>query len=158
MNEKIILTQEGFEKLQKEYNELINVVRPKVILDLQNARIQGDLKENADYDAAKSHQAEVESRIKELEVILEKAEIFREVKNQKNVSFGKTVLLHDFDLKSDYQIKIVGETESDPFSDPIKISYYSDLAKSLLEKKEKDIIFVKTVKKPYKVKILKIYE
>ena len=71
MKEEIILTPEGYLELETELNELKTVVRPRVIKDLKDARAQGDLSENADYDAARDEQAQVEARIKELEFKLE---------------------------------------------------------------------------------------
>ena len=70
-NKKIILTQEGYDKLQEEYKELINVKRPANIQAIKEARSLGDLSENAEYDAARNEQAELESRIKYLEKILD---------------------------------------------------------------------------------------
>ena len=70
-NKKIILTQEGYDKLQEEYKELINVKSPANIQAIKEARSLGDLSENAEYDAARNEQAELESRIKYLEKILE---------------------------------------------------------------------------------------
>ena len=72
---KIALTKSGYEKTEKELRELIDVVRPQVIEELKAARAQGDLSENADYDAARAKQAEVEGRIRQLEAILQNAEI-----------------------------------------------------------------------------------
>ena len=71
----IILTQEGLDKLNAEYRNLIDVERPQVIEALQNARAMGDLSENADYDAARNRQAEIEGRINEIENILANAKV-----------------------------------------------------------------------------------
>ena len=70
-HEKVLLTQSGVEKLEQERDNLINVERPKVIEELQLARSQGDLSENADYDAAREKQAHLESRIKEIDYMLQ---------------------------------------------------------------------------------------
>ena len=75
MNQEIILTPEGYLDLETELNNLKNVVRPRVIKDLKDARAQGDLSENADYDAARDEQAQIEARIKELEFKLEHSKI-----------------------------------------------------------------------------------
>ena len=74
---EFLLTSEGFLDLETELNELKNVRRPKVIEAIKDARSQGDLSENADYDAARAEQAEVEGRIKELEYMLENAKIIQ---------------------------------------------------------------------------------
>ena len=77
---KIPMTQEGYEEHQKELRYYIDTVRPKVIVELQEARAQGDLSENADYDAARDQQAFVEAKIKELNNIIANAEIIEESK------------------------------------------------------------------------------
>ena len=75
--DKVLLTKSGVEKLEEERDNLINVERPRVIEELQLARSQGDLSENADYDAARDKQAQIEQRIKEIEYMLQNAEIIR---------------------------------------------------------------------------------
>ncbi len=77
-HDKVLLTKSGIEKLRKERDLLVNVERPKVIEDLQAARAQGDLSENADYDAARERQAEVEARIKEIDAMIQNAEMIDE--------------------------------------------------------------------------------
>ena len=72
--DKVLLTKSGVEKLEEERDNLINVERPRVIEELQLARSQGDLSENADYDAARDKQAQIEQRIKEIEYMLQNAE------------------------------------------------------------------------------------
>ena len=92
MKQEIILTPEGYLELEQELNELKNVVRPRVIKDLKDARAQGDLSENADYDSARDEQAQVEARIKELEYKLEHSKIAQ--KSAKGaVSIGSTVVI-----------------------------------------------------------------
>ncbi|MFQ6869772.1 MAG: hypothetical protein ACLRTU_15995 [Thomasclavelia ramosa] len=77
-HEKVLLTQSGVEKLEQERDNLINVERPKVIEELQLARSQGDLSENADYDAARDKQAHIEARIKEIDQMLLHVQIIDE--------------------------------------------------------------------------------
>ena len=74
-NDKFYVTQEGYNDLVKEHENLVQNVRQQVIVELQEARAQGDLSENADYDAARDHQAQVESRIRELDTMIKNAEI-----------------------------------------------------------------------------------
>ena len=76
--DKVLLTKSGVEKLEEERDNLINVERPRVIEELQLARSQGDLSENADYDAARDKQAQIEQIIKEIEYMLQNAEIISE--------------------------------------------------------------------------------
>ena len=98
--EKVLLTQSGLEKLEQERDRLINVERPKVIEELQLARSQGDLSENADYDAAREKQAHLESRIKEIDYMLQNAEIISEDQmDLKVVKPGTTVTILDLSEK-----------------------------------------------------------
>ena len=88
---KILVTKEGLDELLKEQENLIHVVRQEVIQELQEARAQGDLSENADYDAARDRQARVEARIRELEVMLANVELIDESPkgNNKVVKLGR---------------------------------------------------------------------
>ena len=96
--EKNYVTQEGFDALVAEQDHLIHTVRNEVIVELQEARAQGDLSENADYDAARDHQARVESRIKELEAMIKNAVIVKDTESESGdvtVKFGSTVKFLD---------------------------------------------------------------
>ena len=97
--EKFLVTKEGLDELVKEHDHLIHVVRDEVIIELQEARAQGDLSENADYDAAREHQAQVEARIRDLEAMIAKAEIIEGDKKTKKkaVTLGSTVTILDMD-------------------------------------------------------------
>ena len=151
---KIFLTQEGKKKLEDEYKQLINFERQKNIEDLSTARAQGDLKENADYDAAKNNQARIEARINEIENILKNSEIIKNNENEKTVSIGTKIT---FEIISNKEIKsyfIVGTVESDPVNN--KISNESLFGKMVLGHKINDIIEIKSEKKSYKIKILNI--
>ena len=101
-DEKFYVTKEGLDELLKEQDNLIHVVRDEVILELQEARAQGDLSENADYDAARDHQARVEARIRELEAMIANAEIIEGDKetSSKTVVLVSTLTIND--LSSDY--------------------------------------------------------
>src|SRR5699024_6542098 len=95
---KFYVTKEGLDELLKEQDNLIHVVRQQVIVELQEARAQGDLSENADYDAARDHQARVEARILELENMIANAVIIEEDKeavSSKSVTLGSTVKILD---------------------------------------------------------------
>ena len=98
--DKVLLTKSGVEKLEEERDNLINVERPRVIEELQLARSQGDLSENADYDAARDKQAQIEQRIKEIEYMLQNAEIISEEQMDLNVvKPGTTVTILDLSLE-----------------------------------------------------------
>ena len=153
--EKVLLTQSGLEKLEQERDRLINVERPKVIEELQLARSQGDLSENADYDAAREKQAHLESRIKEIDYMLQNAEIISEDQmDLKVVKPGTTVTILDLS-ETDAEpesYKIVGFTETDPLNG--KISNESPLAKAVIGHGVNEVVTV-GVAEPYDVKILK---
>ena len=87
-NKEYILTKEGLDKLNAEYRSLIDDERPAVIEALQNARAMGDLSENADYDAARNKQAEIEGRIKEIEHILANVKVVEENKKSKTIQLS----------------------------------------------------------------------
>ena len=151
---KIQVTKAGLEELKKEYENLVHVVRQEVIADLQAARSQGDLSENADYDAARDKQAQVEARILELDNMLQNIEIITESKTaSKIVRLGSKVTIHDLGLDEIETYIIVGSVEADPLHG--KLSNVSPLAAALLEHKAGDVVTV-LVDSPYQVKIEKI--
>ncbi len=154
VDNKVILTKDGVKKLKDELRHLIDVERPEVIEQLTFARSQGDLSENADYDAARSRQAEVEGRIKQIEDILATAKIVDDKpKNSKCVSIGSKVAVRDLNLDRESVYTIVGTVESNPFAG--KISNDSLLGSALVGKQVGDKVIVKTAN-PYEVEILKI--
>ncbi|MDR1234651.1 MAG: transcription elongation factor GreA [Mycoplasmataceae bacterium] len=153
--QKNLLTQDGKEKLEHELRELIDTKRPAIIKAIQEAREQGDLSENADYDAAKNRQAEIEGRIKEIQSILDRAEIIVETtKDDRKVKVGSKVTILDLSENEDYTYEIVGEVEADP--DQNKISNLSPLAKSILNKTVGTTVEVHGIEDSYKIKIKKI--
>jgi len=159
MNEKkeVVLTKEGLENLKKEYRHLIDVERPNVIEDLKNARAMGDLSENADYDAARNKQADVEGKIKEIEALLASAKVIDIKKNDKTAGIGKTIDLEVVGTEKKLVICIVSSEEADALSNPekMKISNSSIVGNCLNGHKIGDIVTIK-VAKPYDVKILDV--
>ncbi len=154
--EKILLTQEKKDELKAELKRLVEVERGNVIKQLQEAREQGDLSENADYDAAKNLQAEVERRISEIEHQVNFADVIKETNGKiDKVAIGSWVDILDMADKQTYTFTIVGEVETDP--DNNKISNHSPLAKAILGKKVDSVVEVKGIREPYNAKILKIY-
>lgn len=152
-DKKIYLTQEGLAELKSELDELINVKRPANIKAIKEARALGDLSENADYDAAKNDQAEIEGKIKRIEKMLENVEIIEKVSTDK-VSIGSTVAIEYVDDDEEDEYKIVGSQEADPFQS--KISNESPIAKALLNKKVGDVVEVESPNGVYKIKITEI--
>lgn len=154
-NERIPVTQEGLDELNRELRHLIDVERPNVIEDLKAARAQGDLSENADYDAARDRQARVEARIRELEATISKVEIIdiNAKKKHKTVALGATVTIYDMEMEVEETFTIVGSVEADPENG--RLSNVSPLAQAMLESKVGDVVEV-AVDEPYQVKILAI--
>ena len=153
MEEKFYVTEEGLEELKKQLDELIHVTRNEVIEELKAARAQGDLSENADYDAARDHQAQVESKIKELEYQIKNSEIIKDKRAGKTVRIGSTVEIQELDTKDKFEYKIVGSVEADPLNG--LLSNETPLASAILDKRVGDVVTV-SVDKPYDVKITKI--
>ena len=137
----VYLTQEGLDDLKKELDNLINVRRPENIQAIKEARSLGDLSENAEYDAARNEQAQIESRIKQLEKMLENVSIITEVKTDK-VGIGNTVSIKYVDDDEEDEYKIVGSQEADPFES--KISNESPIAQALFDHKVGDIVTVES--------------
>ena len=152
MGEKTKLTKAGYKKLEEELRYLIDVVREDVKAELAEARAQGDLSENADYDAARGKQAEVEGRIKEIENTLSNCEIIEENVKSNRVGLGSKVLLRYVETGKEAEYTIVGSIESDPFAG--KISNACALGEAILGKTVGDIVEVKAGK-TYKVEILR---
>ena len=153
MKKEIYLTIDGMEELKKELEELIQVKRPSVITALKEARALGDLSENAEYDAARTEQAEVEGRIKEIETMLENAVIIENV-NTDVVSIGTKVKLSYVEDGDVEEYSIVGVNEADPFDN--KISNESPIAKAIIGLKVGNIVSVDSPNGTYDVKIMEI--
>ena len=153
MDDVFYVTEEGLQDLKDELEQLIHVTRNEVIEELKSARAQGDLSENADYDAARDRQAQVESRIKELEHMIRNAEVINEAKSTKYVRLGSTVELEEEDTKKKLVYTIVGSVEADPLNG--KLSNVTPLAEAILDQKVGSVVKVDS-KIPYEVKILKV--
>ena len=149
--QKIVLTAQGYLDLETELNELKTIVRPRVIKDLKDARAQGDLSENAEYDAARDEQAQVEARIKELEYKLEHSIIVEKSKNE--VSVGSTVVIAYEDGEED-EYQIVGSMEADPFEN--KISNESPIGMAVIGHKNGESVKVESPNGSYQVVIKEI--
>ena len=138
---KIVLTSEGYQKTQEELEYLKVVRRKEVAQKIKEARSQGDLSENAEYDAAKEEQAEIEARIVQLDNMLRNAEVITEDElNSGHVSLGNTVVLFDEEFQDEVTYTIVGSAESDPANG--KISNESPLGLALIGHVLNDIVEV----------------
>lgn len=148
------LTEEGLKHLEEERQHLIDVERPNNIKALQDARSQGDLSENADYDAARDEQSRIEARIQEINEILKNVKIITKDKSSK-VATGKEVTIKFIDMDKVEVYNIVGTIEADPFEQ--KISNESPLGKAIMGHDKGAIVTVVTEKgKEFKVEILDI--
>ncbi len=137
---KVPLTVQGAEKLRKELSELKSVIRPRIITAIAEAREHGDLKENAEYHAAREQQSFVEGRIAEIESKLSRSQIIDVSKLDVGgkVVFGATVELEDLETENVVTYKIVGEDEADIKEGLISVS--SPIARALIGKQEEDVI------------------
>lgn len=140
----IPLTVQGAQRIEKELEHLKYVVRPEVINAIAEARAQGDLSENAEYDAARERQAFVEGRIRELEGTLSNAQIIDPVDLDADdrIVFGATVSLLDLESDDEVRYQIVGDVESDISAG--RISVLSPVARALIGKSEGDVVEVQT--------------
>ncbi len=139
---KVPLTVQGAEKLRAELQQLKSVDRPRIIQAIAEARAHGDLKENAEYHAARDQQSFAEGRIKDIEGKLSNAHIIDVTKLEPNgkVVFGATVLLSNEDSGDEVTYQIVGEDEADIKAG--KISINSPIARALIAKQEGDVATV----------------
>lgn len=151
MNQKQYLTKQGFEELQQHLQELLQEQKENIVA-LQEARAQGDLSENADYDAARDAQARIAAQIKETELHIKNAEIIDESEDN-NRGKEVTILFMDDNEKETYLI--TGSIEADPLD--FKISAESPLGQSVLHAKVGDVCIVRTEDgEKFEVKVLNI--
>ena len=142
--EKEPITVQGFEKLKEELEELKKVKRPKIIEAIAEARGHGDLKENAEYHAAKEEQSKIEGRILEINDLIARANIVDVTKLEKkdNVIFGSTVDLINLENNEKKTYKIVGKDEADITKN--YIYFKSPIGKALIGEKKKKLVTVTT--------------
>ena len=157
MNKKNILTYEGLKKLEDELQDLKVVKRKEVADKIREAREQGDLSENAEYDAAKDEQRDIEARIEEIEKILKNAEVVvEEDVNLDQISIGCSIRILDLEFDEELEYKIVGSTEANSLKG--KISNESPVGKALMGKKVGDTVTVETQAGEISYKVLEIYK
>ena len=138
------ITSQGLEKIKKELEELKNIKRPKIIEAIAEARAHGDLKENAEYHAAKEEQSKIESRIIKINDLIARANVIDVTKLEKKdkVVFGSTVSLIDLKSNESKTYKIVGKDEADINKN--YIYFKSPIGKALIGKNKKDLMTVVT--------------
>lgn len=155
---KNLLTREGLKKYEDELHNLKVVKRQEVAQKIKEAREQGDLSENAEYDAAKDEQRDIEARIEELEKILKNVEVvdMDEDHNLEQVGFGLVVKVKDNEFDDEMEFKIVGATEANSLKG--RISNESPLGKALLGAKKGDVVTVEAPAGVIEYTILDIYK
>ena len=151
---EVYLTEEGYDKIKKELEYLKMEKRPEVINALKEARALGELSENAEYDAARTEQAEVENRIIELEAMMEKAMIIKDVDTDK-VSVGTKVKIKYVEDGDTDVYSIVGSNEADPFEN--RISNESPIAKAIMGHSAGEVVSVDSPNGKYDVEIMEIF-
>lgn len=150
---KNILTYEGLKKLEEELQDLRVNKRKEVAQKIKEAREQGDLSENAEYDAAKDEQRDIEARIEEIEKILKNVEVVDEDSlDTETVNFGCTVHVLDMELNMEMEYKVVGSTEADILNG--KISNESPLGAALVGAKAGQVVTVMAPEGTFNYKIL----
>ena len=156
MDKKNILTYQGLKKLEDELQELKVVRRKEVAAKIKEAREQGDLSENAEYDAAKDEQRDIEARIEEIEKILKNAEVVVEDEvDSDKINIGCKVDVLDLEYDEEIEFQIVGSTEANSLEG--KISNESPVGKALLGKQVGDIVKVETPGGEFEYKVLSIH-
>ena len=142
--EKEPITISGLQKLKLELDNLKNIKRPKIVSAIAEARSHGDLKENAEYHAAKEQQAQLESRVIAINDIVARANVIdvTKIENNGNVIFGSTVKVKDLELNKKIEFKIVGKDEADISKN--LIYFKSPIGKGLIGKKVEDLVEVTT--------------
>ena len=155
-NNKVVLTEEGYENLKEELDHLVNVKRKEVAERIKVARDFGDISENSEYDEAKNEQAFVEGRIQEIKNMLDNAEIVREEEvSDEIVSVGNIVKIRDIDTDDEFTYRIVGSAESDPLNN--KISNESPIGKAIIGHKVGDSVEIEVPSglKTYEILLIK---
>ena len=154
MAEEILLTREGYNAKLEELNYLRTVKRPEIAEQIKEARAFGDISENAEYDAAKNEQAEIEQKIGELESLMKNAKIIEEGVKSDVVKIGSKVKIKKVGTKKEVDYIIVSPSEVDPMNG--KISNVSPVGAALIDKKVKDKVDVKLPNGTVKYEILAI--
>ena len=154
-SKKRILTYEGLRQLEDELQDLKVVRRKEVAQKIKEAREQGDLSENAEYDAAKDEQRDIELRIEEIEKILKNVEVIDEDEVELDkINVGCKVKVYDFEYEEEDEFKIVGSTESNSLKK--RISNESPVGSALMGKKVGDVVQVETLNGVIELKVLEI--
>ena len=154
-SKKNILTYAGLQELEAELEDLKVNKRKEVAQKIKEAREQGDLSENAEYDAAKDEQRDIEARIEEIEKILKNVEVVAEEDiDDTKINVGCHIKIHDYEYDEDLEFSIVGSTQTNSLEG--KISNESPLGRALIGKEVGDIVELEMNEEVTKYKVLKI--
>jgi len=150
------ITLQGLKKLKDELDDLKNIKRPKIVQAIAEARAHGDLKENAEYHAAKEEQGKIEGRVFEINDLIARANVIdvTQLEKKDSVIFGSTVSLLDLENKQKKTYKIVGKDEADLTKN--YIYFRSPIGKALIGRNKKDLVVVKTPSGEKNFEIVKI--
>jgi len=150
------ITLQGLKKLKDELEDLKNIKRPKIVQAIAEARAHGDLKENAEYHAAKEEQGKIEGRVFEINDLIARANVIdvTQLEKKDSVIFGSTVSLLDLENKLKKSYKIVGKDEADLTKN--YIYFRSPIGKALIGRNKKDLVVVKTPSGEKNFEIVKI--
>ena len=151
---KHVMSREGVQELEAELNDLIVNKRNEIAEKLKEARAQGDLSENAEYDAAKDEQRDVAARIKQIEEILKNVEIYDDAKKTDKISMGSKVKILDVELNEELEYKIVGSQEANILKG--KISNESPIGRALIGAKVGQVVTVETETGNFDYKVVEI--
>ena len=155
MSEIVYVTEDGLAKMKEELNLLVAIERPNASKAIAEAREKGDLSENAEYDAAKDEQRDIETQIAELEEILKNAEVVQDNNTDKDaIKMESVVKLHDVEYDEDIEYVIVGSSEADSLNN--KISNESPLGAAMLGKKVGDTVKVEAPAGVIEYKIISV--
>lgn len=153
-DKKNILTSQGKKKLEDELNDLKVNRRAEIAQKIKEARAQGDLSENAEYDAAKEEQGEIESRIGQIEEILKNAEVVEENGDDSRVFIGAVVTVFDEEDEDEYDVSIVGANEADSLKN--MISHDSPLGAALIGAHVGDVVTVEAPAGAFSYRVVNI--
>ena len=142
--EKEPITVKGLENLKSELEDLKNVQRPKIVAAIAEARSHGDLKENAEYHAAKEQQGLIEGRVLKINDLIARANVIdvTKIDNEGKVIFGSTISVQDLDTKKEISYRLVGQDEADRSKN--LIFYKSPIGRALIGKNKNDLVSVQT--------------
>ena len=151
---KHVMSREGVRELEAELNDLQVNKRKEIAEKLKEARAQGDLSENAEYDAAKDEQRDIEARIEQIEEILKNVEVYDDAKKTDKISMGSKVKILDVELNEELEYKIVGSQEANILKG--KISNESPIGRALIGAKVGQVVSVETESGTFDYKVVSI--